>query len=148
MKQRFKVDKLIRDKVPDILQGKGIEIGQRVMDPIEYLQRLKEKCVEEAHEVLAATTPNELQEELGDLLEVIHSLCAAAQLPMAQVEAARLKKQGEKGGFSGRIYNAYVQMEADHPNINYYRHSPDKYPELRGTCAPWDPLSDSDLLKC
>lgn len=45
---RFKVDKLIRDKLPQIMRSSGIQVFERVMGKDEYLKRLKDKLLEEA----------------------------------------------------------------------------------------------------
>ena len=49
---RFKVDKLIRDKLPQIMRASGIQVFERVMEKDEYLKRLKDKLLEEAKEVI------------------------------------------------------------------------------------------------
>ena len=36
---KFRVDKLIRDRVPEILRGYGITVYERSMDDQEYLRK-------------------------------------------------------------------------------------------------------------
>nr|WP_044282883.1 hypothetical protein [Candidatus Amoebophilus asiaticus] len=45
--------------------------------------------MEEAQEVVRATSKANLQEELADLLEVIHAICLAHELPYEAVGATR-----------------------------------------------------------
>ncbi|MHB9147033.1 MAG: pyrophosphohydrolase domain-containing protein [Candidatus Amoebophilus sp.] len=100
------------------------------MEEVEYVERLKDKLLEEAQEVVGATSKASLQEELADLLEVIHAMCLAHKLPYEAIEATRHKKKAKKGGFETRIYSELVEMEIDNPSITYYLDNSDKYPEL------------------
>jgi len=72
--KRFKVDKLIRDKLPDLMRSKGITVHERTMENQEFISRLKEKLIEESREVEQAETRAELTEELADVLEVVRTL--------------------------------------------------------------------------
>ena len=47
---RFKVDKLIRDRLPEIMRKRGVQVHERFMEPEEFVARLKEKLLEEAGE--------------------------------------------------------------------------------------------------
>lgn len=128
--KRFKVDKLIRDHLPDIMRSKGIIVCERVMDEEEFIAKLKDKMFEEAKEVQLAKDKNELTEELADLLEVIYALCKAEGLCFQEIEKARIAKQKSKGSFDKKIYNAYVDIEATNPSIEYYLQKQDSYPQI------------------
>ena len=129
-KHRFKVDKLIRDKAPDIATSKGIEIFNRVMGQEEYLKRLKGKLLEETKEVLEAKTPKEAVEELADLLEVMRSLSEALGFSFEEIEAAREQKREEQGGFEERIFGICIEISSDNPHIGPFLGRPEKYPEV------------------
>ena len=129
-RHRFKVDKLIRDQMPDILRAQGITVFERVMETDEYLKRLKDKLLKETHEFIAANTVEDKTEELADILEVLHCLIATEGFTFEQVEAARLAKKQTKGGFEKRIYNAYIEMASNAESIGYYRARPESYPEV------------------
>jgi diadenosine tetraphosphate (Ap4A) HIT family hydrolase/predicted house-cleaning noncanonical NTP pyrophosphatase (MazG superfamily) len=126
----FKVEKLIRDKIPAILESKGVGVDARAMDDEEFFSKLKDKLLEETKEVLEATSPDELCEELADVLEVIHALSKASGLKMQQIEQTRLEKREDKGGFENRIFNDTINIEESSPTINYYLNRPHKYPEI------------------
>ena len=64
---RFKVDKLVRNRTAERLRKKDITIFERVMELDEYIQKLKNKLVEETGEVLEATNQEELCSELGSV---------------------------------------------------------------------------------
>ena len=58
-------EKLIRDRVPQIIRAQGDEPLVRIADPGEYRELLRAKLVEEAHEVATADDAHVL--ELGDV---------------------------------------------------------------------------------
>ncbi len=128
---RFKVDKLIRDKMPKIMRASGIQVFERVMENDEYLRRLKEKILEEAKEVIASESDKEMREELADLMEVMLALAKVYGMEFGDIQQAAEQKRVEKGGFDNRIYNAFVEIEADNLSLGYYRARPDQYPEIK-----------------
>lgn len=90
-------DKLVRDRIPEILSEKGILYEQRVASDEEYKIELIKKLNEEALEFSLAGNP----EELADVLEVIEAL---RQLPeYSRVVELQEKKREERGAFSKRL---------------------------------------------
>lgn len=77
MNRRFKLDKLVRDKFPEILRANDVQLSYRILEPQEHQQRLKNKILEESKEVVDAGTKAELTEELADLLEVMEALAVS-----------------------------------------------------------------------
>jgi len=120
----FKVEKLIRDKTPALLECKGIVVHAKAMTDQEFISKLKDKILEEAQEVLETSSPDELCEELADVLEVVHALSKASGLTIQQIEQRRLKKREIKGGFENKIYNSSIQIEENNSSINYYLNKP------------------------
>lgn len=128
--KRFKVDKLIRDRVPDILRKKGIIVHERWMQQQEFIARLKDKLIEEAREVEKTEAKDELAEELADVLEVLHTLAQLHGLSIEELEKIRLKKREHKGGFESRIYNPFIDVQEDNPVIDYYLSQASQYPQI------------------
>lgn len=90
-------NKLVRDKIPDILDAKNISYEKRIASDDEYRAELIKKLVEEAQEFAEVGSP----EELADVLEVIEAL---KTLPdYKNVEELKSKKREERGGFTERI---------------------------------------------
>ncbi len=90
-------NKLVRDKIPEILDGKGVSYEKRIASPEEYKAELIKKLAEEIQEFSEAGDP----EELADVVEVIEAL---KQLPeYSDIEAIRQKKREERGGFDEKI---------------------------------------------
>ena len=90
-------NKLVRNRIPEILDKKGVAYERRTASPEEYREELIKKLTEEVDEFAAAGDP----EELADVLEVIEAL---RKLPeYRHVEELRLKKLEERGGFDEKI---------------------------------------------
>jgi predicted house-cleaning noncanonical NTP pyrophosphatase (MazG superfamily) len=92
-------NKLVRDKIPQILGEKGVKYEARKLDTIEFQDALVEKLKEELNEYLEERNP----EELADLLEVIYTLGAVQGYGFRKLEDARIKKSMKNGLFRDRI---------------------------------------------
>jgi predicted house-cleaning noncanonical NTP pyrophosphatase (MazG superfamily) len=126
----FKVDKLIRDKVPEILEQKGFQTSVRIMENEEYIQRLKNKLVEEAQEAWNADNNQDIIEELADVLEIIHALSSACNISLDEVEKFRTGKRMRNGAFERKIYSEFIRSDSNNSNIDYYLSNPEQYPEV------------------
>lgn len=129
MTLRFKVDKLIRDKLPAMMQAQGLTVFTRRLDDAEFVTRLKDKLVEEAAEARSATSRADLIDELADLGEVVLALGQAAGITRQEIEARRLAKRQERGGFDARVHNAAVEGEEASAGVAYYLARPTQYPQ-------------------
>lgn len=99
-------NKLVRDKIPEIIDksGKNCLIG--VLNNQEYLAQLDKKLDEEISEF--RQTPN--VEELADIIEVIYAIASARGISSDEIESARLEKLRERGGFAKRIFLKEVSL--------------------------------------
>jgi predicted house-cleaning noncanonical NTP pyrophosphatase (MazG superfamily) len=95
-------EKLIRDKIPQIIRAQGGEPIVRVAGVGEYRELLRAKLVEEASEAATADDTH-VPEELADVLEVVLALAADLGLDAGGLEKLRAAKAAERGSFSGRI---------------------------------------------
>ncbi len=127
---RFKVEKLIRDKLPAIMRGQGLAVFDRRLDDADFDASLRTKLLEEAAEAQAAADREELAGELADLAEVILALGALHGLSAADIEARRLAKRDERGGFDARVFNAAVEADEGLPAAAYYLARPQQYPRV------------------
>ncbi|MFA4871921.1 MAG: nucleoside triphosphate pyrophosphohydrolase [Patescibacteria group bacterium] len=92
-------NKLVRDKIPEIIKSRGEECVTHIADDQEYWLKLKEKLVEEAQEFIKEDNAN----ELADILEVINAIVEYRQIDKSLLEETRFKKEQERGGFKNRI---------------------------------------------
>ena len=97
MKKNY--DKLVRDRIPEIIAATGADCVTEIVAEEDYLRRLDAKLEEELAEYLRDQTV----EELADLLEVIRAVALARGVTPEELEALREKKARERGGFSKRI---------------------------------------------
>ncbi len=68
--------KLVRDRIPEIIEEEGKAFEVRVLDEAAYRDALRQKVVEEAREI-ADAPEEELAKEIGDLYEVLEAVVAA-----------------------------------------------------------------------
>ena len=92
--------KLVRDKIPQIIEGSGKTCVTRSLSDAEYLAALDAKLQEELNEYQA----DKSMEELADLLEVMMAVAEARGHTFAEVEALRREKAEKRGGFRERIW--------------------------------------------
>ena len=93
-------NKLVRDRIPEIIEGSGKTCVTRILPQEEYLAALDAKLTEE----LAEYQADKSMEELADLLEVMMAAAEARGHTFAEVEALRREKAEQRGGFRDRIW--------------------------------------------
>ena len=91
--------KLVRDRIPEIIEQSGQTCVCSVLSGDEYLKLLDEKLNEE----LAEYQESKSMEELADLLEVIRAVALARGSSFEQVEELRRLKAEKRGGFEKKI---------------------------------------------
>ena len=92
-------DKLVRDRIPEIIESSGKRAVTRVAEGAEYLHYLRRKLSEEVDEYMAS----EDAEELADILEVVSALGRQAGVPLSKLIEIADDKRRARGGFDGRI---------------------------------------------
>lgn len=97
-------NKLVRDRIPEIITKKGLSLNTRILDTTEYLTELRTKLQEETNEYLEAESSAEAVEELADIMELLHALAEAHGVTANQLEQVRAEKADKRGGFKDRIY--------------------------------------------
>ena len=92
--------KLVRDKIPEIIEASGATPLTRILETEEYLACLETKLDEEVSEY----HESKQVEELADILEVVYALAEAQGCSRKQLLAVYEKKNAARGGFAKRIY--------------------------------------------
>lgn len=95
--------KLVRDKIPEIILNNGEKPITRILSDDEYKQELERKLSEEYNEVLNATGENRI-EELADMLEVMIALAKLENKNLEDIIETANNKKAKRGGFEQRIY--------------------------------------------
>lgn len=90
--------KLVRDRIPEVIWRTGETPIIRIADKAERSERLRAKLTEEMVEFLQAPE-GEARDELADILEVVFTLADDIGMSTAELEARRLRKRVNRGGF-------------------------------------------------
>jgi predicted house-cleaning noncanonical NTP pyrophosphatase (MazG superfamily) len=91
----MKYNKLIRDKIPEIIIQNGDTAITHIADDVEYWNKLKEKTAE--------FFQAENQSELADIMEVLKAIIAFKNFDAAEIEKIRQEKAEKRGGFNKKI---------------------------------------------
>lgn len=92
-------NKLIRDKIPEIITKKGLNPIIHIADYEEYREKLRYKLKEEVNEYAQSGD----KKELSDIIEVIYAICNFEGIDIEELETIRKNKREERGGFEKRI---------------------------------------------
>ena len=96
--KRIIYNKLVRDKIPEIIEQAGQACACSVFTSVAPVM-LDEKLNEE----LAEYQEDKSIEELADLLEVVRAVARARGSSIEEVEDIRRHKAEKRGGFEKRI---------------------------------------------
>ena len=103
-------NKLVRDKIPEIIINNLQKPTTRILNNIEYKQALENKLQEEVNEVLLATGSDRI-EELADVLEIIRTLAKLENTDLQDIINIANIKADKRGAFDKRIFLEKVISE-------------------------------------
>ena len=92
-------NKLIRDKIPQIIKQSGKQAILKQVSGQEYLDLLNAKLGEELQEYL----DSESVEELADLVEVVYAILEHKNVSLQEFEVIRKQKVKERGAFEEKL---------------------------------------------
>lgn len=93
-------NKLVRDKIVDIIEGEGRKVNYIILDDKDYRKELNKKLQEEVKEYLKDNNV----EELADIVEVIYGILNSMNVSIEDFEKVRMDKKEKRGAFEKRIY--------------------------------------------
>ena len=99
MKNVITYNKLVRDRIPEIIRASGKQCSVDVLENTAYINMLDAKLQEELNEYQQSKS----LEELADLLEVMGAVVRARGYTWDDLTRVRKKKRDERGGFDQRI---------------------------------------------
>ena len=94
-----KYNKLVRDRIPEIIETSGNTCVTEILSDEDYLRMLDAKLDEE----LAEYHADQNIEELADLLEVIRACAVARGYTVEELEQVRVEKVTKRGAFTRKI---------------------------------------------
>ena len=95
----MKYNKLVRDRIPEIIEASGKSCVTEILSDKAYLRLVDAKLDEE----LAEYHSDQNIEELADLLEVIYAAAMARGYTLEQLESVRAAKAEKHGAFANKI---------------------------------------------
>lgn len=95
--------KLVRDKIPENIEKRGENVESSQITGDALLEKLREKIIEESHELYWAHDDEEIIEEIADLEEVLSSYISHRHIDKAKLQQVRERKLENKGGFDNGI---------------------------------------------
>ena len=98
-------NKLVRDKIPEIIKQVDKTPVTHTLTDDEYILELDRKLNVECAEYQA----DKSIEELADMLEVMYAIAEARGYSVSELEAVRIEKAEKRGGFRDKIYLEYVE---------------------------------------
>lgn len=93
-------NKLVRDRIPAIIEAGGERPVTRILNDEEYLRCLEQKLDEETAEYHEGKN----LEELADILEVVYALAEAGGHSREELLSVYEKKHEARGGFAEKIF--------------------------------------------
>lgn len=103
----MKYDKLVRDKIPEIIEKSGKTAVTRMLDDDEYKIYLEKKLDEEVAEFHESKSIK----ELADIMQVVYTLASVFGYCPADIYSARIEKIIDRGGFENKILLQEVRDE-------------------------------------
>lgn len=98
---RIEHNKLVRDKIPEIIAANGGVSEVRTLNDDEYRQALLIKLVEEAQELLESGGS---VEERADVAEVLRALDQSFGFDADTVDRVQQEKLLKRGGFTLKLF--------------------------------------------
>jgi predicted house-cleaning noncanonical NTP pyrophosphatase (MazG superfamily) len=106
-------NKLVRDRIPEVIESKGKKFSTKILNNEEYITELKKKIFEELEEYVQTDNDEDAVEELADILEIINAITEFHGYPIEKVEEVRKIKAENRGGFKRKIYLIEVEDDQD-----------------------------------
>lgn len=93
-------NKLVRDRIPEIIRAEGRMVKTRILDNEEYRNELNKKLQEEVKEYLEDNNV----EELADIVEVIYGILNSMKVSINDFEETRKEKVAKRGAFQEKVF--------------------------------------------
>ena len=100
-------NKLVRDRIPEIILSSSRKPITSVLDKDNYKKELDKKLQEELQEYLK----DDNVEELADLVEVVYAILDFKNVTIQKFERIRNEKVSQRGAFKDRIFLERVEED-------------------------------------
>lgn len=129
----FKYDKLVRDRLPDIIRSEGWDIKQQVLSPTAFKKALRKKILEEVEEFLETKDRVQALAELADVQEVIEALVRSEGYTMSELLQAQRDKKKWVGAYEKKVKISSITYRpgADKTWLKYHLKNQKKFPLIK-----------------
>ena len=104
MRKVAKYNKLVRDRIPEIIKEASWKPTVRKLKKREFLSALKKKVSEEARELICAKDKKEVINEIVDIQELIDALTSEIGLSKPKIKKLQATKRKKRGGFKKHLF--------------------------------------------
>ena len=104
MKKEVIYNKLIRDRIPEIIKADGWTPETRILKSKDFIFELKKKILEEAKELNDGKSHDNLIEELVDIQEIIDAILTKKKIKLTEFRKLQTSKRQKRGGFKKKLY--------------------------------------------
>ena len=95
-----KYNKVVRDKIPEIIADSGKKYNLKQLDDESFLAKIEKKLIEEVNEY----SESKDVEELADLLEVIYRISELRGVNSDELDEIRKDKAKKRGIFANNLF--------------------------------------------
>jgi len=120
---KFEMKKLVRDKLPQIIEGQGGVIARRTLGEDEFFRELQVKLTEEIIELNEVKFGNkgDLLNELADVQLILDYIRKISEISDEELKQIIEAKSLKAGNFEDRTYIGTVELPDDSQWVGYYR---------------------------
>jgi predicted house-cleaning noncanonical NTP pyrophosphatase (MazG superfamily) len=104
MKKNVKYNKLIRDKIPEIIEKAGWNPVIKTLDKKQFKQEIKKKVLEEGEELIKAKNKKDVINEIVDIQELLDVLVSEIKITKTEIKKQQKIKNKKRGGFKKRLF--------------------------------------------
>lgn len=126
----FKLNKLVRDKLPYDYKKLDQVAKYKELTLAEHKAELINKLIEEADEMKAVGSIDEIKSEIADVQQALDDLIKLYDINPIEISKIQQKKFDKKGGFSNGVFVETIKLNDDDEWAGYYRANSDIFPEV------------------
>lgn len=104
---KHKYNKLVRDRVPEILKSSGHQVEYKILSESQLLLALQDKLLEKAQKFAEKPTEN----DISDMFELMDLIIDKFEYEQMHIDYLRLKNRELQGGYTQNIYLISVDDE-------------------------------------
>lgn len=104
-------NKLIRDKIPEIIVAAGEKPKIRKLNKKEFKIELQKKVLEEAKELVAAKNKKDILNEVVDIQELLDWIIKEQKLDHSQIKKLQKEKNKKRGSFEKQLFLEYTILK-------------------------------------